>query len=66
MVEQTIWPVEIVLEKTEEVGLEPTNRFLDGYSLANCWLTIRRTPPVQRNGISKTAYCKYLRTCFGL
>ena len=29
----------------EEVGLEPTNRFLDGYSLANCWLTIRRTPP---------------------
>jgi hypothetical protein len=25
--------------KAEEVGLEPTNRFLDGYSLANCWLT---------------------------
>ncbi len=27
------------------MGVEPTNRFLDGYSLANCWLTIRRTPP---------------------
>ena len=32
--------------KAEEVGVEPTNRCLDGYSLANCWLTIRRTPPI--------------------
>jgi hypothetical protein len=32
-------------ERAEEVGLEPTNRFLHGYSLANCWLAIRRTPP---------------------
>lgn len=30
----------------EEVGLEPTNRFLHGYSLANWWLAIRRTPPI--------------------
>ena len=29
----------------EEVGLEPTDHFLDGRSLANCWLTFRRTPP---------------------
>src|SRR3990167_7771512 len=30
---------------TEEVGLEPTSRFLHDYSLANCWLAIRSTPP---------------------
>ncbi len=33
------------IKQAEEVGLEPTNRFLHGYSLANCWLTFRRTPP---------------------
>lgn len=33
------------LKGAEEVGLEPTGRCLDGYSLANCWLAIRRTPP---------------------
>ncbi len=28
------------------MGLEPTTRFLHEYSLANCWLAVRRTPPV--------------------
>ncbi len=34
-----------LVNSAEEVGVEPTNRFLHDYSLANCWLTIRRTPP---------------------
>ena len=40
----------------EEVGVEPTNRFLHGYSLANCWLTIRRTPPYFLHSILNLIY----------
>jgi len=34
-----------LVSRAEEVGLEPTTRFLHEYSLANWWLAIRRTPP---------------------
>ena len=38
-------PLLVHFVHSEEVGLEPTDDFLDRRSLANCWLTVRRTPP---------------------
>ncbi len=49
----------------EGVGVEPTNRFLHGYGLANRWLTIRRTLPSAREVLYEVGQSPYSCTKSG-